>query len=306
MKIRECIILTLLLLSSKAIAQVRIDLWPEGKMPNSKGITLQDSISNERIYQVGKPRIQAFFTSDQENKGAAVLIIPGGGYARLAYEVSGFQLAKWFNTMGMHAFVLDHRLPKSPDIITGHLAPLQDAQRALKVIRSNAATWGIDVNKIGVLGSSAGGHLAATLSNSFEDVSTIGDTLDSLVYLPDFQILISPVIDMGEYAHRGSKEQLLGSRPSQELIDRFSLQKQVTAKTPIAFIIHASNDNVVHAANSLLYMNSLLQKNVSSSLHIFPDGKHALALRNNPGSASTWIRLCEEWLIEKGIISRFK
>src|SRR5690606_24032541 len=126
------------------VAQERIDLWPEGKMPNSKGAVVKDSIVNERIYQVEKPRIQAFFTSRQENKGAAVLIIPGGGYSRLAYDISGSQLAKWFNTMGMHAFVLDHRLPHSPDLETRYLGPLQDAQRALRLIRAHAEKWEID------------------------------------------------------------------------------------------------------------------------------------------------------------------
>ena len=267
-------------------------------MPNTKGVPLQDSIANERIYQVAEPRIQAFFTSSQENKRAAVLLIPGGGYARLAYEISGYQLAKWFNTMGMHAFVLEHRMPQSPDVITPHLAPLQDAQRAIRIIKQNAASWGIDIDKIGVMGSSAGAHLAATLSTWNQDVSIVDDTLDNYDFKPAFQILISPVIDMGEFAHKGSRENLLGKQPTNELLKQFSLQHQVDAETPPAFIVHAFDDPAVPVKNSLLYADSLVTKGVSTSLHIFPQGKHAIALRNNPGSTSQWVMLCEEWLIE--------
>lgn len=303
---KSIITFCLLLFAQYAMGQERINLWERNNIPNAKGIALDDSIANERIYQVAEPRIQAFFTSSQENKRAAVLIIPGGGYARLAYEISGYQLAKWFNTMGIHAFVLEHRMPQSPDVIIPHLAPLQDAQRAIRIIKRNAASWGIDIDKIGVMGSSAGAHLAATLSTWNQDVSAVGDTLDNHDFKPAFQILISPVIDMGEFAHKGSQENLLGKQPTNELLRQFSLQHQVDAETPPAFIVHAFDDNAVGANNSLLYYERLLANGVSSALHIFPGGKHAIALRNNPGSASEWVKLCEEWLIEKEMISRFK
>lgn len=296
----------LFLLAQYTVGQERINLWEQNNMPNTKGVPLQDSIASERIYQVAEPRIQAFFTSSQENKRAAVLIIPGGGYARLAYEISGYQLAKWFNTMGIHAFVLEHRMPQSPDVITSHLAPLQDAQRAIRLIKHNAATWDIDVHKIGVMGSSAGAHLAATLSTWNQDVSSLGDTLDDNDFKPAFQILISPVIDLGNFAHKGSRENLLGPQPSEELVKKFSLQHQVDVQTPPAFIVHAFDDNAVRANNSLLYYERLLSNGIPSALHIFPGGKHAIALRNNPGSTSQWVDLCEEWLIEQEIISRFK
>src|SRR3954471_16754662 len=138
-----------------------IPLYPKGKMPNSKGLNLKDSITNERIYRVGKPGMYAFFPSSSENKGAAVLICPGGGYERLAYVISGTQLAKWFNAIGLSAFVLNYRLPNSPDLINRELGPLQDAQRAIRIIRANAGKWGIKTDKIGTQGSSAGGHLAS-------------------------------------------------------------------------------------------------------------------------------------------------
>ena len=288
--------------SSVAIAQDFIPLWEKGKMPNSKGLPLKDSISNERLMQVGNPGIHIFLTSIQENKGAAVLIIPGGGYHHLSYQISGYTLAKWFNTMGINAFVLNHRLPISPDLKQREIAPLQDAERAMQIIRSNAEKWGVDTNKVGVMGSSAGGHLAASLGTIKDNYTTVNDAYKGYNYRPDFLILVSPVIDMGVYAHKGSRANLLGDHPSEELINKFSLQKQVSDYTPPTFIVHAFNDQSVSPKNSLLFYNALLEQQISSSLHVFPQGGHAIALRNNPGSTALWVNLCEDWLKEIGIL----
>lgn len=279
-----------------------IPLYPKGKMPNSKGLDISDSIANERIYRVGTPGMYAFFPSSGENKGAAILICPGGGYERLAYVISGTQLAKWFNAIGISAFVLNYRLPNSPDLIAREKGPLQDAQRAIKIIRRNAAKWGIKADKIGVQGSSAGGHLAAMLATQNEDLSIIKDTIDATSYRPDFMILISPVVDMAQYAHTGSRKNLLGENPSNDLIKKYSGHLQVTSKTSPAFIVHAFNDKSVNVKNSLLLFNTLAENNVPSSLHIFPQGGHAIALRNNPGSTEQWTTLCEAWMIEMEFI----
>jgi len=300
------LILFILLMPLAAAAQEFIPLWETGKMPNSKGIALKDEIRNERVYQVGTPGFYAFFPSNQENKGAAVLICPGGGYERLAYVISGTQLAKWFNSIGISAFVLNYRLPNSPDLKQREIAPLQDAQRAVKIIRANAEKWQIAADKIGVLGTSAGGHLAANLGTAIEDAAKVGDELDKLSFSPNFIILISPVVTMGENAHAGSRKNLLGANPSNESIEKYSLEKQVTAKTPTAFIVHAADDKVVSPRNSLLFYNALLDKNIAASLHIFPKGGHAIALRNNPGSTETWTNLCEMWLVEMGFIPQVK
>jgi acetyl esterase/lipase len=289
-----------------AVAQEFIPLYPAGKMPNSKGMTLKDDVRNERIYQVGTPGMYAFLPSKQENKGAAVLICPGGGYQHLAYVISGTQLAKWFNTLGISAFVLNYRLPNLPDLKQREIAPLQDAERAVKIIRANAEKLQIKPDKIGVLGTSAGGHLAANLGTASEDYAKIGDDSDKNSFAPNFMILVSPVITMGEYAHAGSKNNLLGANPSNELVEKYSLEKQVTAATPKAFIVDAADDKVVNPRNSLMFYSALLDKNVSASLHVFPSGGHNIALRNNPGSTETWTSLCEMWLVETGIISRSK
>jgi acetyl esterase/lipase len=206
-------------------AQEFIQLWEKGKMPNSKGIEMKDSISNERIFRVGIPGMWTFFSpSSQENKHAAVIICPAGGYQRQAYIISGIQLAKYFNTIGVNAFVLKYRLPNSPDLIQREIAPLQDLQRAIKIVRSNAKTWNIDRDKIGVMGSSSGGHLASTAGTHFEDVSAIGDSLNGISFTPNFLILISPVIDLGKYAHAGSRDNLLGTNAPQKLLENIVLR----------------------------------------------------------------------------------
>jgi len=305
MKRIHVFILTLLVshFSLSATAQNFIQLWQKNHIPDSKKLPLKDSIANERIYRVMNPGMYAFFPGSQENKGAAVVICPGGGYEHLAYVIGGLQLAKWFNTMGISAFVLSYRLPNSPDLKQREIAPLMDAQRAIRYIRANAEKWGIRPDKIGIMGSSSGGHLAASAGTIMDDVSSVKDSLDNISYRPDFMILVSPVIDLSTaYAHAGSVKNLLGQNPSEELKKHFSLQLQVNKNTPPCFIADAENDKTVNPMNSLLFYQSLLQNKVPASFHVFPQGGHAIALRNNPGSTELWTQLCEAWLIEMNII----
>ncbi|MCB0630841.1 MAG: alpha/beta hydrolase [Saprospiraceae bacterium] len=290
--------MTLLLTLS---GQEFIPLWPEGKMPNSTG-TVEDVLVNERFQQVGEPGMYAFFPSGDENNGSAVLVIPGGGYHHVTYNFSGLQLAKWFNTLGISAFVLKYRLPHQENLKIRYEAPLQDAERAMQLIRAHAEEWGIDKARIGALGTSAGGHLTAILGTGPDDVSQIGDSIGQETFAPNFLILVSPVITFGEYAHRGSLNNFLGPDASEELKKKYSAELQVTESTPISFLVHAANDPGVAPMNSFLFANALLAKGVSASLHLFPDGKHAIALRNNPGSTNMWTALCEAWLTENGFI----
>ncbi len=301
-KSKLSIFLLFIFYTSVSIAQTFIPLWPEGQMPNSKGIPTKHIEEGERITQVEIPGLYVFTPSIEENKESAVLICPPGGYGKQAYNIAGFQWAKWCNTLGMSAFVLIYRLPTSPDLILPHLGPIQDAQRAMKIIRSKTVECKINPGKIGVMGASAGGHLAATLGTLQRDYSIIKDSLDSLSFQPNFTILISPVISMGEYAHEGSKVNLLGENPVETLCRLFSCELKVHKDTPPAFVVHAHNDNVVHPMNSLLYSSALLDRNISVSLHLFPQGGHSIALRNNPGSANQWTVLCESWLKEMGLI----
>lgn len=283
-------------------AQEFIPLWPKNKLINSKGLNLKDSIVNERVYQIIHPGMYAFLPSKDDNCGAAILIFPGGGYQHLTNNLGGFQLAKWFNTLGISAFVVDYRLPNSPDLIQREIAPLQDAERALKIVRANAIKWGIKPNKIGVQGSSAGGHVASMIGTSTSDFSIINDSLDAISFRPDFMILISSVIDMGKYAHASSKFNLLGSNASKESIDNYSTQNKVTVNTPPCFIADAFNDKTVQPINSLLFYKALLENNISTSFHVFPQGGHAIGVNNNLGSTDLWKPLCEAWLKEMGFI----
>ncbi|MCD8186150.1 MAG: alpha/beta hydrolase, partial [Rikenellaceae bacterium] len=269
----------------------------------SSGIELKYSNENGRGRRVSRPGYFFFRPSAEENTGAAVIICPPGGYGYHTYEIAGFQLAKWFNTMGINAFVLISRLPHSPDLQERYTGPLTDAQRMIKLIRLQAGLWNIDPQRVGVMGSSAGGYLAATLSTCEEDFSHIGDGCDGIPVRPDFTILVSPVITLqGPWAHSGSLRNLLGDEPSEQLQIRFSADRQVTPRTPPAFLVHADDDRTVSAWNSLSYFTALKHAGIPASLHIFPQGGHSISLRGNPGSTRLWTELCEAWLKEIQII----
>jgi len=298
------IILLLLITGSftRVFSQDFIPLWPEGRKPNFNGKKVTDTLYNERIWRVGTPGMFAFIVPKSENKGTAVLICPGGGYERLSHIYNGFNLAKWYNSIGVSAFVLIYRLPHQQDLQQRQLAPLQDAQRAMKLIRAGATAWNIKTDKIGVMGTSAGGHVASTLGTHVEDVSAIKDSLDTVNYRPDFMILLSPVISMGKYAHPGSKKNFIGPDSTRAMIEKYSNELQVTAATPPTFIVHALNDSTVKVQNSVLFYKALLDKKVNASIHIFPQGGHGIRIDDNPGSTDLWLTLLEAWLKETGLV----
>jgi len=292
------IFLILFIFNFFAQAQEYIPLWPTGKKPNSNGKPITDSIFNERIWRVSNPGIYCFPVPSSENKGTTILICPGGSYERLSYIYNGFQFARWFNSHGINAFVLLYRLPNQADLIQRELAPVQDAQRALKLLRSNANKWGLDPQQIGVMGVSAGGHVASTLATHFKDYSSIGDSLDHASFKADFMILLSPVITMGKFAHSLSKKNFLGPDTSQAMIDEYSNEKQVSSSTPPTFIVQAQDDSTVSVQNSVLYFHALIDKKVNASLHVFPHWGHNIKLVDNPGSTDLWLDLLFRWLQE--------
>jgi acetyl esterase/lipase len=202
--------------------------------------------------------------------------------------------------------VLQHRLPQSPDLVNKTIAPLQDAQRALRYIRAHAAEWGLDPNQIGVMGISAGGHVASSVATHTEDLSAIGDSLDKQTFMPNFSVLISPVISMTEITHKGSHDKLLGEKPSDAVVQAWSSEKLVSAKTCPSLLFHASDDHVVNPMNSILYYSALLKNGVSASLHIFPHGDHKIAILCNPGSTDMWPALTKVWLEEMNILTPLK
>ncbi len=282
-----------------------IPLWPENGMPNSRRVNLRDSIAEDRLYQVGSPRMYCFPAPAEKNTGVAVLIVPGGGYVRLPADYRKNPIAEYFNSIGVNAFVLCHRLPTSRDLLNREIAPLQDAQRAMRIIRAHADEWGIDVNKIGVNGASAGGHVATTLATHGEDVSKIGDALDQYAFNPNFMVTISAVISMKDmFAHKGSKQRLLGENPGEELISRYSNEDRVNAQTPPVFLIHANDDKTVSSMNSLLFYQAAKEAGVTASLHIFPYGGHGITAYGNGGSTEMWTAVCTEWLKEMKILEK--
>jgi acetyl esterase/lipase len=296
----------IVLFSNRILAQEFFPLWPAEKKPNWNGKIVTDSLYNERIWRVGTPGMYAFLVPPGENKGTTVLICPGGGYERLSHIYNGFQFAKWYNAHGINAFVLLYRLPHQHDLLNRESAPLTDAQRAIRIIRANASKWNLDKNKIGVMGISAGGHVASTLGTHFEDVSSIKDSLDAVTYRPDFMILLSPVITMGKYAHPGSRRNFLGPDTTAVMIGKYSNELQVGSNTPATFMVHAQNDSTVNVRNSLLFYNALIEKGVQASIHIFPQGGHGIALTDNPGSTDLWLDLLYLWLNEKEFVSPIK
>ena len=244
------------------------------------------------------PTLSVFLPKESKPNQAAVLIFPGGGYQHLAIDKEGTKVAQWFNTLGIAAFVVKYRLPSDLIMKNKAVGPLQDAQEAMRYVRQNAAKWNIDPNKIGIMGFSAGGHLASTLATHYDDKTY--ETTSKISARPDFSLLIYPVISMqNEITHKGSQTSLLGTNPSQTLIDSFSNEKRVTAHTPPTFLIHASDDDVVLSENSINYYLALKRNNVPAELHIYEKGGHGFGLGANDTS-KFWIRDCEEWLKNHG------
>ncbi len=283
----------------------RIDLWQAEQMPNSRGLDLKDSIYNSRTWRIMMPRIYAYLPGMECRTRTALLVIPGGGYAKQAYETAGDATAKWLNSMGITAFVLLHRLPTSPDLMEPEVAPLQDAQRAMRYIRAHASEYGIDPHRIGVMGASAGGHVCASVCSIRRDVSQCGDALDTVSFRPDFAILISPVISMDdEIVNKGSRSALLGDSQNDPAVkDQWSMEKHVTSANPPTLFIHAADDPAVPLQNSLRMYQALVEAGVKgSSIHIFPQGKHSIAVRNQPGSTVLWPQIADLWLQEIGML----
>lgn len=295
------ILFTGVLLNIKAQNQV-IPLWnkipDEIKAPDykEKEVITDGKVQSTSLVTI--PTLTAFFPNVTKPNQTAVIILPGGGYQHLAIDKEGTKVAQWFNSLGIPAFVLKYRLPSDLIMKNKNVGPLQDAQEAIRYVRQNAAKWNIDPNKIGILGFSAGGHLAATLSTHYDD--KVYESAFKVSARPDFSLLIYPVISMqNDITHKGSQINLLGNNPSQDLIDSFSNEKKVTTKTPPAFLIHATDDTVVLPENSIDYYLALKKNGVTAELHLYEKGGHGFGLGVNDTS-KYWTRDCQEWLKVNG------
>ena len=277
-----------------------LPLW-EDKIPNSQPSDEKELNEVDGILRISKvqiPTLEIFLPSKKDTTGKAVIICPGGGYGVLAYHWEGTDVAKWFNSRGIAAFVLKYRLPRSKSIIVQHEAPLQDAQRALRLVRYHAGAWGIDKNSIGVLGFSAGGHLASTLGTQFDKKTLdIEDEIDKMSARPDFMALVYPVVSMYlSVTHVGSRTNLLGENPTDALINEYSNELQVNENTPPTFIVHSTNDKAVPVENSLNFFKALKDAGVKSEMHIYPEGGHGYALAIGKGYLQTWTDRLFDWL----------
>ncbi|WMI69086.1 alpha/beta hydrolase [Mangrovimonas sp. YM274] len=250
-----------------------------------------------RSFKVSEPTLTVF--RPQKSNGTAVIICPGGGYRHLAMDKEGFKPAKWLNELGITAFVLKYRLPNDRIMKDKSLGPLQDVQEAFRYVRSHLDDYNIEGDKIGVMGFSAGGHLAATASNIHEIVLNDEDKVN---LKPDFSILVYPVISMEEgVTHQGSKTSLLGENPSREHVEKFSIENQIDAQTPRFFLVHASDDGAVPVENSLRYYEKALGYGVNAEFHVYNEGGHGFGLKGR-GSSAGWTEVLKNWLNYQGLI----
>ena len=245
---------------------LEIPLW-QGEAPNSNGLSGEEAQSMLYVYLPSEPN------------GTAIVACPGGGYANLAMEHEGTDMADWFNAQGITYVVLKYRMPNGH-----HDVPLSDAHQAIRLVRQHAAEW--NIRRVGIMGSSAGGHLASTAATHFDEETR-----------PDFQILFYPVITMdASFTHPGSREKLLGTQPDPSLVEEYSNERQVTPQTPPAFVMHSSDDRAVPIANSLEYVEALVENGVSVSLHVYPIGGHGWGFRDTFAYKRQWTGELEKWL----------
>jgi acetyl esterase/lipase len=265
-------------------------LWPEGA-PGALGDGPED-----------KPKITVYRAPAETASGAAAVVCPGGSYRRLASDHEGKQVAEWLNGLGVAAFVLQYRVgPRYR-----HPAPLEDAQRALRLVRARAAELAVDPERVGIVGFSAGGHLAATAGTRFDEGRTEApDPVDRMGSRPAFLILGYPVVSLtAPFAHRDSVRFLLGEPADARLAERLSNELQVTDRTPPAFLFHTADDATVPVENSLAFYGALRRAGVPAELHVFLRGRHGVGLARDDPALSAWPELCASWLAAIGVLAR--
>jgi acetyl esterase/lipase len=265
-------------------------LWPKGA-PGAVGTE-----------DVDKPSITIFLPPPEKATGAAVVVCPGGGYGGLAITYEGYDVAEWLNQRGVAGFVLKYRLGKR----YRHPAPLQDVQRAIRMVRAGAKEWNLDPNRIGVWGFSAGGHLASTAATHFDDgKADADDPIEKQSCRPDFAILSYPVITMTKpFTHAGSRNNLLGNDPDTKLVDSVSSEKQVTAKTPPTFLFHTGDDAVVPVENSVLFYLALRKAGIPAEMHVYEKGRHGVGLALKDEVLSSWPGRLEAWMKARGMLKK--
>ena len=285
----------------QVISQTIFPLYPDS-IPNSKPSVDEEVASFQNgvdiISKISRPTITVYQPANSLANGTAVIIFPGGGYWIEAAVHEGSDVAKKFAEMGVTAFVVKYRIPNSAWMVNTEIGPLQDAQQAIKTVRENAVKWNINPGRIGVLGFSAGGHLAATTGTHFKKVLIPNANNTSL--RPDFMILIYPVISfMPGIGHQGSAAQLIGNNATLEKKAEYSNELLVTAETPASFLVHSSNDDGVSPMNSIEFYNALIKNKVPAELHLYQSGGHGFGLYIK-NSKELWMERCKNWLLFNG------
>lgn len=285
------------MLSVPLRAQTEMPLYP-GRVPNAREAENQETNENNVVRNVSRPTLTAFLPPAGTGNGTAVIVCPGGGYGVLVIDREGYRVAKELNKAGIAAFVLKYRLPSDRTMQDKAVGPLQDAQQAIKTVREKAKEWQIDPAKIGIMGFSAGGHLASTAGTHYD--SSFVDNPQKTSLRPDFMVLVYPVISFeGKIGHRGSSANLLGASPSAERIDYFSNDLQVTASTPPAYLTHAGDDTVVPVSNSLRFYEALNAKGIAADMHIYSQGQHGYP---KTPSFDEWFGRCLHWMRTSGFL----
>ncbi|GAB3745860.1 alpha/beta hydrolase [Spirosoma pomorum] len=294
---KTCLFSVLLLAAGLSTqAQEIIPLYP-GTVPNAKPSSVKEVQSSPGVYRgITKPTLEIYLPDKAIATGTAVVVIPGGGYSVVVYQGEGIGTAKALVQKGVAAFVLKYRLPSDSSMVDKTIGPLQDAQQAIKRVREGAAQWGIDPGKIGIMGFSAGGHLASTEATHFE--KALIDNPQNTNLRPDFQVLVYPVISLRDsLAHRGSRDNLLGKNPSQQSIELYSNELQVRANTSPTYLTHAADDKVVDVDNSIVYFEKLRHQKIPVEMHIYPKGDHGFIFRQ-PG----WTDPLFDWMKRNNLI----
>ncbi len=291
---------TFLMASFTLSAQKAISLY-EGEIPNSKPTPDEEKFEMDgmvRISKISRPTLSIFLPAEGMSTGTAVIICPGGGYWINAISHEGTDVAKKFNEMGIAAFVLKYRIPNDATMINREIGPLQDAQQAIKLVRQHAKEWKVNPNQIGIMGFSAGGHLASTAGTHFN--SAVIENPTNISLRPDFMILIYPVISFQDsIGHIGSRDQLIGKKPTVEKINFYSSELHVTKNTPPTFLVHASDDDGVKSENSIVFYQQLIRNHVPAEMHLYQEGGHGFGL-NNKTTKDNWMERCEAWLLMNG------
>ena len=251
---------------------------------------------------VSHPTLTLFLPPGDKANGSAIVICPGGGYSHLAMAHEGMEVARRLNEMGIAAFVLKYRLPSDETMIDKEIGPLQDAQRAIQLVRQHAADWGVDPKRVGIMGFSAGGHLASTAGTHF--TRSLIENKEGISLRPDWMILGYPVISFSDsIGHRGSRDNLLGKHPAPAKILEYSNELQVTPNTPPTFLVHAGDDKTVPVANSLRFYEALVHSGVPSEMHVYPHGGHGFGL-HNPTTRDEWMDRLINWMDANGWLRR--